>query len=87
VLVEALHGHPGRDAAANRLLRTCDVVTDVPEGVARRAARLRSLAHRGSAIDALLVAFAEPGGVVLTADLADPRALASQARQVSVERV
>ena len=42
VLVECLQGRPGRDAAVNRLLKTCDVRDYVSEAVARRAAWLRS---------------------------------------------
>ncbi|MBW8879587.1 MAG: hypothetical protein JF614_32035, partial [Acidobacteria bacterium] len=76
VLVECLQGHPGRDALANRFLKTCDVVEEVPEPLARRAALLRKLARRGSAVDALVVALAEPGGTVLTSDLGDLGALA-----------
>jgi hypothetical protein len=87
VLVEALHGEPGKDAAASRLLKTCDVVEDIPVRLARRAAHLRSLARRGSAVDALVVAFAEAGGSVLTSDPGDLRALAGHARAVAVERV
>ena len=87
VLVEALQGEPAKDAAANRLLKTCDAVEDIPVSLARRAARLRSLARRGSAVDALVVAFAEAGGSVLTSDPGDLRALAEHARSVAVERV
>src|SRR5947207_15890663 len=72
VLVECLEGHAGRDALTNRFLKTCDVVKEVPESLARRAAALRRRARRGSAIDALVVAFAEPGGTVLTSDPAEP---------------
>lgn len=87
VLVECLEGHAGRDAAENRLLKTCDIVEAVPEALARRAAALRRLAHRGSAIDALVVAFAEPGGLVLTSDLEDLQALAEHAEDVDLIRV
>ena len=86
VLIEALHGDAARDAAANRLLKTCDVIEDIPERLARRAASLRTLARRGSAIDALVVACAEPGGSVLTSDLDDLSALATHAHDVHVER-
>ena len=41
--------------------------------------------RRGSAVDALVVAMAEPGGTVLTGDKADIGALAAHARQVMVE--
>ena len=85
VLVECLQGDPGRDAPTNRLLKSCDVLERVDERVARRAARLRTRSGRGSAVDALVVAVAEPGGSVLTADLGDLRALAACAADVTVE--
>ncbi len=72
---------------ANRLLKTCDVVEDIPETVARRAAFLRTRARRGSAVDALVVAMAEPGGSVLTSDPDDLSALAAHARDIIIERV
>jgi hypothetical protein len=87
VLVECLHGHPGRDVLANRLLKLCDVGDRVPEPVARRAALLRARARRGSAVDALVVAHAEPGGTILTSDPDDLGALAEHAQDVVVERV
>ena len=87
VLVECLHGHAWRDANENRFLKTCDVGSAVPEVIARRAALLRRLARRGSAVDALVVAFAEPDGTVLTSDPADLEALAAHANGVIVERV
>jgi len=87
VLVECLQGHAGRDAMANRFLKTCDVVEDTPEPLARRAALLRRKAGRGSAVDALVVASAEPGGTALTSDVDDLTALAQHAYGVNVERV
>jgi hypothetical protein len=87
VLVECLEGHAGRDALANRFLKTCDVAEMIPEALARRAAALRRRARQGSAVDALVVAFAEPGGTVLTSDPGDLSALASQANRVGVEKV
>jgi hypothetical protein len=86
VLVECLHGHPGRDALTNRFLKTCDILEEVGEPLARRAALLRRLARRGSAVDALVVALAEPGGTVLTSDLGDLGALAQYAHDVVVEK-
>ena len=86
VLVECLTGHAGRDANVNRLLRTCNVQERVSEVLARRAAALRFAARRGSAVDALVVASAEPDGVVLTSDLGDLRALAGHSHGVTVER-
>ena len=87
VLVECLHGDPGKDANANRLLKSCDIVTDIDVSLARRAAWLRARARRGSAIDALVVAYAEPAGSVLTGDSADITALAANAGDVRVERI
>jgi hypothetical protein len=87
VLVECLQGHAGRDANANRFLKTCEIAEAIPVGLARRAALLRRLARRGSAVDALVVASAEPGGTVLTSDPGDLEALAAHADDVSVERV
>lgn len=87
VLVECLQEHPGRDALANSFLKTCDIVEDIGEVLARRAALLRRQARRGSAVDALVVALAEPGGTVLTSDLGDLDALAQYARDVRVEKV
>ena len=87
VLVECLQGHGGRDALTNRFLRTCDIVEVIPEALARRAALLRRQAHRGSAVDAIVVALAEPGGTVLTSDLGDLDTLAGHADDVTVERV
>ena len=85
VLVESLHGDPQRDANAHRFLKMCIVDTMVSEPTARRAAELRRLARTGSAVDALLVAVAEPDGTVLTGDRADIEALAANADNVSVE--
>jgi hypothetical protein len=87
VLVESLRGDSGKDASTNRLLKICDVVEDIPEALARRAAYLRTQARAGSAVDALVVAFAEPGGSVLTSDPGDVRALADYAGDVSVAPV
>ena len=85
MLVECLRGDAGRDAPVNRLLKTCDLVEDIPQALARRAAFLRARARRGSAVDALVVAAAEPRGTVLTSDVGDLRALAAYADGVAVE--
>jgi predicted nucleic acid-binding protein len=87
VLVECLQGHAGRDANENRFLKTCEISQAIPESVARRAALLRRLARRGSAVDAVVVAIAEPGGTVLTSDPKDLEALANHAEDVVIERV
>lgn len=83
VLVECLHGHAGRDAPTNQFLKTCDIIEEVPEAIARRSAQLRRLAKTGSAVDALVVAFAEPDGTALTSDPHDLESLASHAIGVS----
>jgi len=87
VLVECLEGHAGRDAIENRFLKTCDVDEAVSEPLARRAALLRRRARRGSAVDAIIVAFAEPAGTILTSDPDDLHALASHADRVKVVRI
>ena len=86
VLAECVSGRQRTDAAVNRLLKHCDIVEVLPEPVARRAGALRALAGRGSAVDALVVAIAEPGGTVLSGDMGDLRALAEHAEDVEVRR-
>lgn len=85
VLVESLRGDAGRDANANRFLKACIVNAEVSPAIARRAAELRRRARTGSAVDALVVAIAEPGGTVLTGDRSDLEALAAYAQDVTVE--
>lgn len=87
VLVESLRGDSLRDARTHLFLRTCEIVDGIPFALARRAAELRTRARRGSAVDALVVALAEPDGVVLTSDLGDLTALAAHADHVRIERV
>lgn len=87
VLVECLQGHAGRDALENKFLKTCDIAPTVSETLARRAALLRRLARRGSAVDALVVASAEPGGTVITTDPEDLEALAAHSQSVAVVTV
>jgi hypothetical protein len=87
VLVECLTGDPGRDAAVNRTLKDCTILETTPRRQARRAADLRTRAGRGSAVDAIVVATAEPDGVVFTSDPNDVRALAGHAFGVTVRRV
>jgi predicted nucleic acid-binding protein len=87
VLIECLTGEGSRDAAHHRFLRTCDIAEGVPVPLARRAAWLRAKARAGSAVDALVAAVAEPGGTVLTGDLADLRALARHASDVTIEAI
>ena len=87
VLAESTTGRQRNDAAVNRLLNTCDVREDLPASLARRAGELHHLARRGSAVDAVVVASAEPGGVVLSGDVEDLSALASHTNAVRVERI
>jgi hypothetical protein len=87
VLVECLTGEGSRDAAPNRFLRTCDVTDTIALSLARRAAWLRARARTGSAVDAIVTVAAEPGGTVLTGGLADLRALASFATDVTIEPI
>ena len=87
VLTESLSGRPRTDAAVNRLLMSCIVMEHIPEALARRAGALRTLARRGSAVDALVVAAAEPDGTVLTSDTGDISALAHHADNVSIHPV
>ena len=84
VLAESITGRQRSDANINRFLKTCDIIEGLPERLARRAGALRALARQGSAVDAIVVALAEPGGAVLTSDLKDLRALASHAEGVQV---
>ena len=49
--------------------------------------RPRRLAQHGSAVDAVVVASAEPGGIVLTGDVEDLAALASHTDAVRIERI
>ena len=63
------------------------MVDKLPETLARRAAALRTAARRGSAVDALVVAIAEPGGVVFTGDSKDINALAANADGVTVRAI
>lgn len=87
VLAESLTGSPQRDTNVNRFLKACDVRSPVSERVARRAAELRTKARKGSAVDALVVAIAEPGSTVLTSDGEDLGALAAKAADVVIEIV
>lgn len=87
VLVESTSGAARTDTNINRFLKTCEVDSLVSEVMARRAGQLRSLAGRGSAIDALVVAIAEPGSTILTSDREDLEALAAHAHAVEIEIV
>ena len=88
VLVECLTGRQRMDAVTNRFLKGCDVEEQLPEQIARKAGRLRDRTGRASeisAVDAVVVAVAEPDGIVLSTDPEDLGALAAHAQGVAVE--
>jgi predicted nucleic acid-binding protein len=87
VLAESVSGRPRTDASVDRFLKGCQLDEKVSVARARRAAEVRARAGRGSAVDAVLVALAEPHGTVLTSDEDDLRALAAYADDVAVEVV
>jgi len=87
VLAESTAGRSKTDANVNRLLRSCEVDPTVTEETARRAGELRARARRGSAVDAIVVALAEPGATVMTSDRGDLEALAIYADHVEIEVV
>jgi len=76
VLVECLTGHGPKDATVNRLLHLA-TLHGLDEGLARRAALLRTTAQAGSAVDAIVVATAELlRAPAITGDMGDLAALA-----------
>lgn len=88
VLVECLTGRQSIDAVTNRFLKGCNIEEQLPEQIARRAGRLRDRTGRASeisAVDAVVVAAAEPHGIVLSTDAEDLGALAVHAQGVAVE--
>lgn len=91
VLIECRTGDPRRDAAVERLLKRIHVDERIPDRLARIASVLRTAARRGSAVDALLVAyavmFAGGGGRVVTGDRQDLEALAQHAENVAIEAI
>jgi hypothetical protein len=87
ILAESITGRQRNDANVNRLLKTCDIAEQLPESLARRAGELRFKARRGSAVDSVLVASAEPAGAILTGDDEDLSALANHADRVTIQRV
>jgi predicted nucleic acid-binding protein len=87
VIAESTTGKARTDTNINQLLKTCDIDPVVPERTARRAGQLRVAARQGSAVDALVVALAEPGSTVLTTDPDDLQALAAHADNVTIETV
>ena len=87
ILAESTTGAARTDTNINRVLKSCEIDSIVTERTARRAGHLRARARTGSAVDALVVAIAEPGGTVLTGDADDLEALAAYADDVLIEIV
>ncbi len=89
VLAECLTGRQSIDVVTNRFLKGCDIEERLPEQIARNAGRLRDRTGRASeisAVDAVVIAMAEPDGIVLSTDPKDLGALAAHALGVAVER-
>ncbi len=87
VLVECLTGRQRIDAVTIRFLKGCDIEEQLPERIARNAGRLRDSTGRASeisAVDAVVIAVAEPDGIVLSTDPEDLGALAVHAKGVEV---
>lgn len=84
VLVECLHGNSPKDANTLRFLSTCFVEEIHSERLAKRAAELRRISQHGSVVDAMVIAHAEPGGVVISGDEKDMRRLSDGAQGVRV---
>ena len=87
VLVESLSARPTVDAPTNRMIKGWLIEPEISERLARRAGALRARARKGSAVDAICVALAEPGGVVVTGDPDNLGALAANAVGVSVKAI
>ena len=88
VLAECLTGRQSIDAVTNRFLKGCNIEEQLSEQIARNAGRLRDRTDRASeisAVDAVVVAMAEPDGMVLSTDPEDLGALAAHARGVAIE--
>ena len=87
VLVECLYGKSPKDAPTCRFLQKCVLQEVLLLGTAQRAAELRRKSGHGSAVDAIVVALAEPGGTVLTGDQGDIEKLATHANKVYVAAI
>jgi predicted nucleic acid-binding protein len=87
VVAESTTGAARNDANINRFLKNCDVDPVIAEAKARRAGQIRARARRGSVVDALVVALAEPGSTVLTGDREDLESLAAHVDAVNIETV
>jgi predicted nucleic acid-binding protein len=87
VLVECLYGNSPKDAPTFRFLQKCVLQEVLLLGTVQRAAELRRKSDHGSAVDAIVVALAEPGGTVLTGDQGDIEKLATHANKVYVAAI
>ena len=87
VVVECLHRNSPKDASVLRFLQKCVIEEVLRMGTAQRAAELRRKSGHGSAVDAIVVAFAEPGGTVITGDRIDIENLAAYANKVHVAAI
>ena len=88
VLAECLTGRQRIDAVTNRFLKGCNIAEQLPEQIARNAGRLRDRTGRSSeisAVDAVVIAVAEPDGIVLSTDPEDLGALAVHTQGVAGE--
>lgn len=89
VLAECIAGRQSVDAVTNRFLKGCEIEEQLPARIARNAGRLRDRTGRASqisAVDAVVVAMAEPHGIVLSTDPEDLSALAAHTEGVAVEQ-
>lgn len=86
-VVEALTGDADADRQLDAFLACCDVIEHLDTATARRAVWLRTAANRGTVVDAIVVALAEPGGSVLVAHRPTVEAMALFADGVFVERL
>lgn len=89
VLAECVAGRQRIDSITNRFLKGCRIDEQLPEQIARNAGRMRDRTGRASeisAVDAVVIAVAEPDGIVLSTDPDDLGALANHAQGVVVER-
>ena len=89
VLTECVTGRQSVDALTNRFLKGCEIEERLPARIARNAGRLRDRTGRASqisAVDAVVVAMAEPDGIVLSTDTKDLSALAAHTEGVAVEQ-
>ncbi|WP_420623877.1 hypothetical protein [Candidatus Poriferisodalis sp.] len=84
VLAECISGRQDTDALVYKFLKMCETQDALPRKIAQRAGDLRTRAKAGSVVDAVLVAMAEPGTTILTADLKDLDRLAIHAQQVTI---